>query len=340
MFIRVSGAEFSKKLLGAIRSKKETVNFHLVGRTLYLQTLGLVSHNIRLNVLETDMTELDASFVFDKVVSLINTKEDVILYLMGDILRAYQTNFEFSAVRSYEERMQNEAFSVDIKQSYSKVVLEEVVNDAKQMDGLARTLGVGYASLTFYNGYAYIKYSNMMMRWKVDFCNMSISIEALRWLIQKTGDTHRYLLDEESGTLYVYVSEDEVLTTKVNTCNMSTVEVFNKLDNEGKEVIIQVLSSKYNSEIEMISKLYEKSLIDVSFCSNAEIKVYIDNMNTRFEYGSRANIVKSIRISTIQLFTMLKTLGDGQTSVEIGENKLWLRQIARGKDLIVAGMIF
>lgn len=340
MFIRVSGAEFAEKLANAVKGKKEVVNFLLKESTLYLQTMGVVRHNIRVSVIETDMDELDASYVMDKMLGLLSTRDDVYLYFSGDLLRVAQTNFEFNAMKSYEERIENDAFEERKYCSFNRLLLSKIVTGAKQLDVLARSLGVGYSSLQFKDGSAYLMYSNMFVKWEAPFIDMSISIDTLKWVIDKTSEYTTYYFDSVTRVLYFYISYNEILTVEVNEVNPMVAETYQKMLSDPQRKSLITLGTKYNSQLEVIAKGYDKTLVDVSFCEDGNVRIYIDNVVTRFAYGSGANALKTIRISTVQLSTMLKLLGSTRTEVEIGDNKLWLRQLAEKTDLVIAGMLF
>lgn len=339
MFIRVSGAQFTEKLTSAIKNK-EVVNYYLRGDVLYLQTMGVMRHNIRLKIIETDMKELDASYVMSKILHLLNTNEDVTLYFQGDLLKIQQSNFAFNAMKAYEERIDNNAFSDRSYTSFNRRALIRVVTDAKYMDNLARSLGVGYSPIQFIDGNAYLMYSNTMAKWDASFVNMSIAISVLKEVLDGTDENSKYFFDEVSRTLYFYISESEVLTVEVNEPNLMVEETYKKLLLNSQREQLVTLGTKYRQPIETIARSYDKALVDVSFCEDGNIKIYIDNTVTRFAYGSGAKELKTIRISTIQLSTMLRILGDARTDVEIGENKLWLRQTVEMTDLIIAGMLF
>lgn len=342
MFVRVSGAEFTKVINNIVITSKETVHFYSKDGWLYIQGHSVIIYDARIPVLEAEYgngMEFSCSAVVNKEIKLLNPQLDVVLRMVGDILNIEQNVFSYTTEQSYEGVVDSRAFEQEFDRRYSGVLLRSCVYTCKALDSVARSLGVSYSAINIKNGVAYLAYSNTALITPLDLPDGTISNETLKKILVFTDKVTNSVCCLVGDVIYFKVSDNEVVSTTIGVVDDKLVEDLNNMISSMVNVG-DVSVSKYAKDMQLITKIYPKALLDLTVTETG-LRVFMDNINSKLVFGDSGKDKCSCKMSTSQLVALQKIYNDdNNVAVKRGENKICLCQKNSKRILLIAGLVY
>jgi hypothetical protein len=342
MLIRVQGASFKQVMETMLKAGKCHINFEVNNNKLYMQRIGLVYIEETIDIIEVDDVSESITIMIDPVIKVLSDAADVFIYVIGDLCRIVQGSFELSAARVNEDRVKTDVETIKMNGVYSKGSLLANVSCAKSLDGVQRDNNEVLSDVTISGMKAYTTYSNAMLQTELKFPNMTIQGETIRELsrfISMEGDS-AYYFDSEKELLYLTIGINTVAVVPVKSVNPQVAGTFDKILGNLKHCT-NIRISDVVDTISVICANYKKQTVELTIC-NGGVRIYVDNLVTKFGAGSSAVGLFSMKVSTSQLSAIAKLFGAGSNEIEVlkGDNIICLKHGNYNERLMLAGMIY
>lgn len=339
MLARVSATSFRLAILYLLSAGKCNINFRIVNGELSMQRLSVTYVEMSIPILEYDTDDVDITVNLDSSMNLLNDKEDVYIDVTGDLFTVKQTWFEYGTQRVSEERILMDLDSCDVSGSISTYEIYKLVSASKTLDNVAKECIEALSDITIFDKTAYVSYNNVKLAVKTSLPNMRIQANSIRECntFMKDGDIE-YRYDTKKKILYL-LSGKVVNAVSVLDVDKKVVGDF-KLYESKVLFMTSVDFGKYNENLSILVSNYKKVKINLTFVTGG-IRVFVDNLRSRFTMGDDGEGLFTIIISTSQLSLLTKLFGkDGRIEIAKGENYICLKNNNSNKTLLISGMTY
>ena len=338
MLIRISGSEFYTGVEKVIpNTGRMLVNFKVDGMVLHVQLIGNIITESEIDILEKESgNDLDITVTLTPSILLINKAEDVYLDLLPDILNVRQNRYSLSVTKEWESRVELPEWDDEKAVDFNEKEFKDIVSKTRALDSVAHFIKEPLANLTFFNGYCYCEYSNIILRVKTDIGNFTISAETARNLQKLLDVKCRCIVDKSRGLLYIK-TKYKLISAMISPVNLQRVDAKEKRVDDLKFYTDTSFAGK-SEDIDALVRVYKAAKVTINMTKDKMGLTVTDGKHT-FTYGDRMIPDKSMSF-TINHLNALNKLFNAEEGVNvlIGGNLLCWRK--ERITLLVAGTLY
>ena len=356
MEILIDSGLFKRTVLSMLQSSQRiNVNIRVVDGFLVLQGMSSITDERKLLVPVTvyDVMSISATVEFDRTLELLNEIRNTRLIInqnkesehLGTVT-IQQEGFSYTTGILPEDEFQVHSSITEDSISIFKSKLQRVAKLHTALDSVAKILSVTPASVQFYQGAAYVQYSNIGLRLSAtgmldaafagDVYRRGLSV-----MIEPEGGKVVVTDWENTRTeLSIINKEQRILQQLVLPRQYLQVEALQSISNkmDTAQFVTKVDITDYESIMSTLGKSVFRQLIEVTVTKGG-LRFLVLNPKASLQLGSTEEKLLSIRMSNAHIAAICAVFkGKGFINVEKGSDYLCLK--SQDTTMIISGLLY